>query len=144
MEEAENEKNELRFGIRLLIKHPDIDPATITNELGLKPNLSWLEGDKRTSPLGTQLTGNYLQSAWGWSKRIDQKRDFFKEIANLGVLLQSRETFIASIIESGGNVMAIVNLPGDINIGSILNWSDMQRLAALRIDLGIEVFPDFG
>jgi hypothetical protein len=34
-------------------------------------------------------------------------------------------------------------LPGDINIGDRFPWRDMGRLSALRIELGIEVFPDF-
>lgn len=40
--------------------------------------------------------------------------------------------------------MAIVHLPGDVNIGSVLRSVDLKRLANLEISLGIEVFPEFG
>jgi hypothetical protein len=40
-------KRSLRYEIRLLIKHPDMDPARITEELRLKPNLSHLVGNPR-------------------------------------------------------------------------------------------------
>ena len=47
------------------------------------------------------------------------------------------------IVKGGGAIDLIVNLPGDLNIGDALPWHEMQRLSALRIDLGIEVFPGF-
>ncbi len=46
------------------------------------------------------------------------------------------------IVSGGGAIDPIVRLPGDTNIGDNLRWPDMPRLAALRVDLGIEVFPE--
>jgi len=51
--------------------------------------------------------------------------------------------FLHEIVNGGGTIDLIVHLPGDINIGDCFPWRDMARLSALRVDLGIEVFPDF-
>jgi hypothetical protein len=42
MDDADNA--ELIYTIRLLVKHPTIDPALITVRLGLTPHLSWAVG----------------------------------------------------------------------------------------------------
>ena len=42
----------------------------------------------------------------------------------------------------GGALQAIVNLPGDTNIGDVMGCDILVRLANLKMDLGIEVFPD--
>lgn len=107
------------------------------------PHLNVAARDARITPAGKSLPGVYRETIWGWAKRIEQKRDFFEEVAKLGRQLQLHGNFIAQLNEQGGAISLIVDLPGDQNIGSILNWSDMKALADLRIDVGIEVFPEF-
>lgn len=55
--------------------------------------------------------------------------------------LEARKDLFAEIERDGGSICLIIDLPGKHNIGSVLGWRDMARLAALKIDLGIEVFP---
>ncbi len=136
-------KRALRYSIRLMIKHPNIDPARITEELLLKPNLSHLAGSPRMTPKATPLPGVYRESAWSHWFRVERNRLFFADVVKLIDRLEPHKNFLHEIVDGGGAIDLIVNLPGDTNIGDSFRWRDMARLAALRIDLGIEVFPDF-
>ena len=143
VETTHDEAGVLRFVIRLLIKHPSIDPGSVTAELGLQPRVTHLVGAGRMTPAGAPLSGVYKESMWGWSERIERKRAFFEAVAELVHKLESHAPFISDLIHGGGSVEMIVHLPGDINIGSVLPWTEMKKLAELRVDLGIEVFPRF-
>jgi hypothetical protein len=57
--------------------------------------------------------------------------------------LRITQRFLARNRQGGGRISLIVHFPGDTNIGDSFCWRDMARLAAPRIDLGIEMFPDF-
>ncbi|MEW6642141.1 MAG: hypothetical protein AB1586_16670 [Pseudomonadota bacterium] len=138
----DTDAGEFRFYLRLLIKHPTIDPKLITKELGLSPHLAHVVGTERITPMGTKLSGRYEESTWGWAKRVQGRRAFLDDVSDLALQLQKSQHFIASLIAGGGNVTMIVDLPGDVNIGSVLSSVGLKRLADLGIDLGIEVFPE--
>jgi hypothetical protein len=52
------------FTMSLRIRHPDIEPATITRTLGLEPRHSWRAGDIRQDASGSALDGTYHESYW--------------------------------------------------------------------------------
>jgi hypothetical protein len=136
-------KASLRYSVRILTKHPNIDPATITQMLQLQPNVFHVAGTSRKTSKGDPLPGEYRESGWSHWFRVQRSRRFFEEVTKLADLLEPRKEFLHEIVSQGGTIDLIVHLPGDINIGSTLDWRDMVRLAALHIDLGVEVFPDF-
>jgi hypothetical protein len=136
-------KDSLRYVIRLLIKHPNIDPARITEILGLKPKLSHVAGSPRMTLTGMPLPGLHQESAWGYSFQTERNRPFFQDVVRMIDQLEPHREFLHGIVNGGGTVGLIVHLPGDINIGSSFHWRDMARLSALHVGLGIEVFPEF-
>jgi hypothetical protein len=137
-------RQSLRYTVRLLIKHPHIDPARITDELKLFPDLSGMVGSPRTTPAGKAIQGVRTESVWSHWFRTERNRLFFRDIVKVVDDLQAHAKFLHEIVSGGGSISVIVSLPGDINIGDHFQWRDMARLSALHIDLGIEVFPDFG
>jgi hypothetical protein len=138
------EKNEsLRFAIRLSIRHPNIDPDRITKTLQLKPHLSAMVGSVRKTPTGAILPGLHKYSVWSHSFRVERNRFFFRDAVKLIDRLEPHKAFLIEIQETGGTICLTVHLPGDTNIGDVFSWREMARLSALRIDLGIEVFPEF-
>ena len=133
----ENEPD-YRYDIRLLISHPSIDPARITSALGKTPSHSAIAG----APTRPGRPYFHRLSFWSYSYEVEGKRKFFSSFAETMDWLEPHRDFLADIVKDGGDITLIVNLPGDTNIGSTLSWRDMARLAALKIDLGVEVFPD--
>ena len=133
----------LRYVIRLMIKHPNIDPARITETLGLVPTVSGIVGSRQMTPAGKALLSVHPVSAWSHWFQVDKRRLFFTDVVKIVDRLEPHKDFLLKITEEGGTIDLIVHLPGDVNIGDSLSWRQLARLSALRIDLGIEVFPDF-
>jgi hypothetical protein len=142
--QADDEEDDLpRYNVRLLVRHPNIDPERITNTLRLAPHLSAIAGSARRNPKGAILPGVHRHSVWSHSFRLEGNRRFFSDVVNLINKLEPHKTFLVELANSGGSICLIVDLPGDTNIGDVLSWREMARLSALQIDLGIEVFPEF-
>jgi hypothetical protein len=137
------ESKDLRYQVRLLIRHPAIDPDRITSTLGLTPHLSAMVGTVRKNPVGTVLPGLHKHSVWSHSFRTGGNRRFFRDVVKLIDKLEPHQAFLIEIGKGGGSVCLILDMPGDTNIGDVFPWREMARLAALQVDLGIEVFPDF-
>lgn len=56
--------SDYEFTMSLRIRHPHIDPAEITRNLGLEPQHTWRAGDPRRDPAGGELEGLYRESYW--------------------------------------------------------------------------------
>ncbi|HEY8508676.1 MAG TPA: DUF4279 domain-containing protein, partial [Steroidobacteraceae bacterium] len=52
------------FTIALRLRHPDIDPAEITRQLGLQPQAAWRAGEVRRDTSGEELDGTYRETYW--------------------------------------------------------------------------------
>ncbi len=139
----DSEDTPLKFEIVLMIKHPSMDPARISTVLGKKPKHSWKVGEPRATPDGKRLPGVYPTSYWVSSEDVTGKRLFFKDVLELVSRLEPSSQFIAEIVDGGGFVSITVQLPGERNIGDSMDWPGLARIAALKIELGIEVFPDW-
>lgn len=139
----ETEDQTLRFVLRLLITHPNIDPEQISERLGIVPQTAYQVGSKRLTPKGNALPGLHRESRWGWSVKIEGKRDFFSDVSALVERLEVHKEFLSAISKDGGSIEIILHLAGDANIGWTMPWKELSRMALLKIDLGIEVFPNF-
>ena len=131
------------FTMRLLIRHPYIDPDDITRKLKLEPDLLWRVNEARTSPAGRPLAGAHKTSMWSKSLVIEDKRSFFDELNELLERLEMNKEFVKKLTDDKGIVTVIFDLHGRINIGDVVTWRTMGRLAALQVNLGVEVFPNF-
>jgi hypothetical protein len=74
---------------------------------------------------------------------VRRQRDFSIGVARLLDRIESRSQFLKHIVETGGTVDMIVHLPGSVNMGAVIRHPDLQRIAALSMNLGFEVFPDY-
>lgn len=133
----------LRYSVRLLIRHPSLDPDFISRKLGLAPQASHLVGAPRRAPNAASLPGIYRDSVWSCWERVERHRRFFDDVVKILDIPERHASFLAEINETGGQTELIVDLPGDVNIGDTLPSREMRRMAELGIKLGIEVFPQF-
>ncbi len=140
---TDDDNNRYRYAMRLLIRHPTIDPNTITKELGLAPVVANHAGSQRVTPTGTVLPGVYNATTWGYSARFNGGKYFYEEVRKLIFFLEPHKHFLSNIVDTGGAIDLIVNLPGDINMGDLMIWQVMAQLVTLKVNLGVEVFPDF-
>lgn len=136
-------RNSLRYSIRLLIKHPNIDPADITGTLRMTPRYAGIAGSRRTTSAGRALLSVRDVSEWTHTFDVKRNRLFFQDVVKMIDRLEPHRDFLHKIVSDGGSINLIVSLPGDINIGDTFSWREIARLSALRINLDIEVFPDF-
>src|SRR6266566_5787909 len=73
----------LRYTVRLLIKHPNIDPAKITEGFGFEPKMTHVAGTPRKTLKGDPLPGMYKESAWSHSFRVERNRLFFQDVVKV-------------------------------------------------------------
>lgn len=131
----------LKYRIVLAIKHPNLDPATISVELGMEPSNSWVAGDERKTPMGTRLPGTNPSSFWTASEEALGDRFFFKSVVDLVRRLEKSADFISNIADTGGVTSVIIQLSGQANIGDTMGSEELLRLAKPKMQLGVEVFP---
>lgn len=133
----------LRYNVRFIIRHPAINPDVITRTLQIEPTRAAMVGTLMKTPKGEVLRGRHRDSVWSCTLRLARNRFFFREVVDLIEKLEPHKDFLVGLTESGGTATVTIDLPGDTNIGDVLPWRQVARLGALRIELGIEVFPEF-
>lgn len=129
------------YSVRILIKHPTMDPARITRVLGEEPNHTCTVGTPRRTPKGTLLPGLHKESAWSMSDTFTGDRLFFADVAGVVDWIEPQKAFLHEIVEGGGEISLGFHLYGDTNIGDECPWQELARLAALHVELDVEVFP---
>ncbi len=125
---------------RLLIKHPTIDPSTITKLIGIDPFSCSKVGDQRRLPNGDLLPGTYKETTW--------TLDFPNlEHESLGTMATSAINSLplhselwAMLRNSGGKVCLILAIVGSKYQGDELGAELVGRLAAMGIALGLEIY----
>ena len=130
------------FKVTSLVIHPNIDPTEISKVLELTPKRATRAGAPRTTPTGTAPTGVYKLSCW--THRFD-----VKEASELTVLLedvvqrlQKHQEFFHRVVREGGSVELFCGVFAAGNWDEILSHSLLGKLAALQVDLRLDVYPD--
>lgn len=139
---SDPENAHLKFSVRILIRHPTLDPGLVTEKLSLQPDRQLVAGEPFQSPNGGYLGAPNKMSSW--SKRYDYHgtKRFFEAIGEFLDLFERERLFISDIHAGGGEVEIIFNLSGKDNIGDTLSCHMMERCVRLNVKVGIEVFPD--
>lgn len=142
IEEDDDSDKNLYYVMSLLIRHPTIDPKLITTELRLRPFRCCRFGAHHATPIGAPLEGLWKNSSWSWNNHYRGNRAFFNSVDELLDRLEAHRAFLLDLTSSGGTICLILHLPGKYNIGDDLSFPSMKKMVNLKIDLGIEVFPE--
>ena len=134
----------LRFSVLLRVRHPSLKPDEISKGLGLLPDHSRCVGERRSTPAGTLLPGYNKLTLWSAGQDSVHQRAFFEKVMMIIDHLETFREFVAQITDTDGKVDIMIQLPGDINIGSDLTIDDLGRLYRLKVSIGVEVFPHMG
>jgi hypothetical protein len=108
--------------------------ARISEAFNMAPDVAWNEAD---TPPGLSKIGTY----WNLSSQTEGQRLFFDELIDVFDWLWTQREFVQELIDGGAEVAVTVQLPGAINIGDFLPFEVMEKALALRVQIGVEVFP---
>jgi hypothetical protein len=132
-----------RFHVELFIVHPTLSPADISSALGLEAHSAHRVGDRRKTPRGTPLAGNYPDTRWRHCVECSVTDQWFAaEVTRLLDRLESQKEFFANLKSTDGNASIIVQFFGDGYLSDAVPLSDLSRLVELGLDFGIECFAD--
>ena len=129
------------YQISLSIRHPSMAPDAITAQLHMIPQYKWKRGERRKTPRGTVLPGVRNETRWRHVRPFVQGRLFFDGVKAMLTTLEPNADFLSKVASEGGQVTILVNLPGYVNIGDVLDAATLKRLADLQVALSVEVFP---
>jgi hypothetical protein len=138
--------------ISLRIRHPSIDPRTITATLGITPEHSWAQGEPRLSESGARIGGTRRDTYWSAMLSDDSERQRLGAQANalvqsdpvallmLQVMqLKSHHDFFKRIAAEGGQASLVLEIATPESTSLRLEPLLMRLLA----DLGLPVHCEF-
>jgi uncharacterized protein DUF4279 len=126
--------------VELFIVHPTLDPAEISAALALEAQIAHRVGDRRKTPKGTLLPGNYPDTRWRYSVQYSAKdRWFAKEITTLVDRLEPYKAFFRDVRSTGGKASVIIQFFGEY-FADELSRDILAKLVDLNLDLGVECF----
>jgi Domain of unknown function (DUF4279) len=132
------------FTVSLHIRHPTIDPARITQTLGIEPQHTWQAGGPRRGPTGEELEGVYRESYWT-ARLMDEPQlsaegvsveSVLRETASL---LRRSRGFLEQLSSDGGVAELQVSLfaRGDFRLE--LPAESLALLGRLRLEVVLDV-----
>jgi hypothetical protein len=138
--------SEYEFTISLRIRHPSIEPHTITNTLGIEPQHVWKAGDARRSPAGEALEGSYRESYW--IARLMPQPELSSgrcsvESVVLQTLAQLRRShaFLEELGENGGVAELHISLFAREVSRLDLSPESLAMLGRLGLAVALEIHP---
>jgi len=125
--------------VSLRVTHPYVDPAVITAELGMEPDVVHRTGDPRVAPKGTQLQGVHSQSYWSCRVQMDATR-LPEIIARTNAQLLKKAAFLEKLTETGGKLEYFVGWYPSPHAGETLDWALLEQCGRLRVNLAFDVY----
>jgi hypothetical protein len=143
MRDGDDFGQDFRFRVRVLIRHDSIPAQSITAALGVEPDGCESVGEPTGFINSKGIENIAIWTAWSVSRDFEGLRQFFPPgLAVLNSVVGANDAYVRGLTETGGSVTLIFDLPGDVNLGSEMDPAGLARLADLKVDLGIEIFPD--
>jgi hypothetical protein len=143
------------FSISLQIKHPSIDPEIITQKLGVTPDHCWACGEPKRSGATTQGVRrnsfwcatlpppavnaefvDLLRESAKLQRAIEHASQDLATALNVRLLLLRRHRdFIQGLIDEGGELSFVVEMPSTDLAGFKMDSSLSRQLGALEATL---------
>lgn len=128
-----------RLDVELFIVHPNIDPLEISNALGLKAQNVRRAGDRRATPKGRLLEGNYPDTRWRYSVQYTVSDQWFADKIKLFLdSLEPHKVFLKHLHDTAGRSSLVVQFFGYAS--DSLPISTLKRIVDLELELAIECY----
>jgi Domain of unknown function (DUF4279) len=138
--------SEYEFTVSLRIRHPTIDPSTITATLGLEPQHTWRAGQPRCDPAGAELGGAYRDSYW-MGRLMDEPQLSSDGVSVEGVILKTLnnlrrvQSFLEQLNGEGGVAELLVSLYARDDFRLELPSDSLTLLGRLHLAVVLDVHP---
>lgn len=138
--------SEYEFTVSLRIRHPTIDPATITATLGIQPQHSWRAGQARRDQSGAELGGAHHDSYW-MGGLMDEPQLSSESVSVEGVILKTltnlrrAQSFLGQLNAEGGAAELHVSLYARDDFRVDLPSDSLTLLARLHLAVALHVHP---
>jgi hypothetical protein len=138
--------SQYEFTISLRMRHPHIDPVTITQTLGIQPQHTWQAGTPRLGPAGESLDGLYRESYW-MGRLMEQPQLSSTEVSVEGVLLETlahlrrSQSFLERLDAEGGVAELYVSLFARADFRLELSASMLALLRRLGLAVALDIHP---
>ena len=135
--------NSYQYDISLRVRHPSVDPTDITSALGLNPSRCWRVGEPQSTATGSPLKGTYAESFWTTTLAEGRWPEKSLAVVMSGLLdhLAAHKNFFRQIRSEGGRAEFFVGWFFDGESGDVFNCDLLARMADLKIDLSLDVYP---
>lgn len=129
------------FQVSLSIKHPDMDPGEISRALEMTPHRATQAGALRTTLKGEPLEGVYAFSCWTFEFDVEGASELGSVLKSLLESLRRHQQFFQRIVQEDGSVELFCGVFAAGNWDEVLSHELMGELAALHLDLRLDVYP---
>lgn len=121
------------FNVSLHVLHPTMDPAEVTQALGLTPWKFSAAGPPRKPP--------YDQAWWAYQFDCGAIRDLAPFLDEIASRLEPHRDFLRALLELDGHLELFCGICVDFNWDEIFPASLMGRLSSLGVDLRLDAYP---
>lgn len=138
--------SEYEFTISLRLRHPRIDPASITRTLGMEPQHTWQAGQARRGPGGEALEGVHHESYW-MARLMDEPQLALSGVSVESVLLQTlgnlrrAQGFLEQLHAEGGAGELHVSLFARADFRLELSAQSLALLGRMGLAVALDVHP---
>jgi hypothetical protein len=126
--------------VALRLHHPTRDLLPICAALGLVPRHVWKKGDERQTPNGRNMGGvrdsSYCSADLGETSREPLSKMIEAALARL----EPHQEVLEEVWSTGGRLSFFIGWFLDDDTGDTLDWSILQKMSQLRIELQLNVY----
>jgi hypothetical protein len=136
--------SEYEFTISLRVRHPRIDPVTITQTLGIQPQHTWQAGTPRLGPAGESRDGLYRESYW-MGRLMEEPQLSSAQVSVEGVLLdilghlRRSQSFLERLDADGGVAELYVSLFARADFRLELSAPTLALLGRLGLAVALDI-----
>ena len=134
------------YAISLRVRHPNLDPARLTETLHLEPVHSWRAGEPRRSATGGILGGEHRDSYWA-APLLGQSVGVAASPLELFlgqqlVQLSRHREFLSRLQDEGAQISLVVEMSPVENAVLTLSTGVSRKLADLNIEVEFQFTAD--
>lgn len=138
--------SEYEFTVSLRIRHPTVDPATITATLGIQPQHTWRAGQARCDPAGAEVGGAHHDSYWmgvlmDGPQLSSESNSVEGVILKILTNLRRAQSFLERLNTEGGVAELYVSLYARNDLRIELPSDSLALLARLHLEVALDVHP---